>query len=172
MKNIKKSIIKWLLIIVPVLGFQYEAAAQCNIQISGAVCAGQPTTFTVNAPGATNVNWNIGGTIYNNQPSASHVFTAPGTYTVTVNLTTATGQPCTNTISVTVLEKPKADWTPVNSTTQCFQGNQFCIQDISTASSGSTLKRSTIILAGSNSTRQNPVNPFQICVSTADPQGG
>jgi gliding motility-associated-like protein len=172
MNNINKSIIKWMLILLPALGFHYEAAAQCNIQISGAVCAGQPTTFTVNSPGATNVNWNFGGTLVNNQFSAAHVFPNPGTYSVTVNLTTATGQPCTNTINVTVLEKPKVAWTPVTPVVQCFEGNEFCIEDNSTAATGSTLKRSTIIIASTNITRQNPVNPEQVCVKTADPQGG
>jgi gliding motility-associated-like protein len=152
--------------------FLSETSAQCNIFVSGSVCVGQPAQFSVNAPGASNINWNFAGTQINNNPTPTFPFPSPGQYQVTVTLTTATGQPCSNTITVTVNPNPIISWKAVNSIVQCFNGNVFCIEDMSTPATGTRLKRSTVILAGTNATRLNPENPYQICISTADPEGG
>jgi gliding motility-associated-like protein len=152
--------------------FLSETKAQCNIFVSGSVCANQPAQFSVNAPGASNINWDFAGTQINNNPTPTFPFPAPGQYQVTVTLITSTGQPCTNTINVTVNPNPIISWKAVNSIVQCYKGNVFCLEDLSTPATGLRLKRSTVILAGTNATRINPDNPYQICISTADPEGG
>src|SRR5690606_8188603 len=83
-----------------------------------------------------------------------------------------TGSPCSSTIKVTVREKPTAARSIANDPVQCFKGNSMCINDLSTAAPNVELVKSSIVLAGTGHTTEDPINPRQICISSADPQGG
>ncbi len=86
-------------------------------------CQGQSVTFTDSSTGgATSWNWNFGDGNTSTSQNPTHIYTTPGSYTVT--LIASNGIGCTDTLSqtITVYPKPTANFTtsPVcigNSTT-------------------------------------------------------
>ena len=78
------------------------------------ICTGAPVNFTQNStPGTNSFAWNFGNGQTSNQANPTHTFTAPGTYTVTLNSQNTTIG-CSGQFSqtITVLEAQQPTLTP------------------------------------------------------------
>jgi PKD repeat protein len=72
----------------------------------------ETVTFTVDTPGASEIDWDFGdGTpvVFTDGASVEHVFTRRGTYLVTANYL-----PGAETVTITIREKRRIDYTPAN----------------------------------------------------------
>jgi gliding motility-associated-like protein len=172
MNKLQTKIGKLLLTIVAIFALGMEANSQCTPTYSGAICANSPILFQTNSPGATNIEWDFNGVKVLGQNPATYAFSAPGTYSVTIKLTTASGQPCTQTISITILEPPVLDVDIITPRVQCFQGNKFTVIDRSKPAPGSRIKRVKYVVAGLLVEETYPTMPYTFDFTTADPQGG
>ncbi len=120
-------------------------------------CAGSLTTFAADnlvTEGATTMQWNFGvpGAQVANGPSAAYRYATPGTYTVSLTITTETGCRAVVSQQVEISAPPVADFTmPV----ACAgQGVQFT--DASQAGSGIITNRLWDFGNGQFSTAANP----------------
>ncbi len=78
---------------------------------SGEVGTGGPIInaqmpFSVDVPGGTTVTWNFGDGSTATGSSAIHIYTAPGTYTVTTTLTDPSGQQTAQTSTIVIKPTP------------------------------------------------------------------
>ena len=97
-------------------------APVANFTASSPVCVGTPVTFT-NASQLgwgstqfTQLQWDFGDGNVSTATTPTHIYTAPGTYTV--SLTVKSDSSCvtnTKTMTITISGKPKADFTYSNS---------------------------------------------------------
>lgn len=74
-----------------------------GINISGPVCSGQPVTFTSAPGGYVTYMWNFGDGFTAYTSPMTHIYNAPGIYTVTLTVTDLLGNTCTATKKDTVL---------------------------------------------------------------------
>lgn len=117
-------------------------------------------------------NWDFGDGNTSNQQNPSHNYGAPGTYTVSLEITASDGCSVTSSQDVTVYENPVAD----------FTFNEACEGDVTNFTDASTIGVGTInswswdFDNGSTSTTQNPTNTYttlgvydvQLTVQTTD----
>ena len=75
-----------------------------DISISGPVCSGQPVTFTSTPGGFVTYLWNFGDGFTAYTSPMTHIYNAPGIYTVTLSVTDLLGNTCTATKKDTVLQ--------------------------------------------------------------------
>ncbi|MCO6494181.1 MAG: PKD domain-containing protein [Bacteroidetes bacterium] len=174
MKNQKFKLTQWLLIAIMSFWANQNLNAQCIPPsiLSSSLCANSPIQFKMQAVGATNVVWDFNGTKDNSgNPTPSFSFNSPGTYNVTLSYTDAAGNPCSQTIQITILPPPTLDINIITPTVQCFAGNKFTLVDNSKAAPGSFIKRVKYVAAGLQVDQNNPTMPFSFDFSTADPGG-
>lgn len=171
-----RTLMRFVALITVMLGaFMQQASAQCNITNQGSLCVGSPIQFFSNSPGATNILWKFGDPAngQSSQSDPSYTFNTPGTYTVTLTLTTAGGAPCNTTKSLTINPRPTVNVDLINNKIQCYQGNQFCFTDSSLAAPGSTIKSIKYLFDDAELiTVNNPTTPRTFCKSFTDPGGG
>lgn len=119
-------------------------------------CGPLPVAFTNTTTGGTTYNWNFGDGGTSTSTNASHTYTAPGTYNV--SLIAANGT-CSDTLTqaalITVNEKPTAAFT--TSGAVCL-GDTIFFTNNSTTSSGAAISYSWNFGDGSPTTTLN--NPF------------
>jgi gliding motility-associated-like protein len=128
------------------------------------VCLGSPAAFNSTASAATGStitqwSWNFGDGNTNNTQNPSHTYAAPGTYTVTLNVTSAVGCPTVNnfaTKTVIVNPLPVADFNI--STPNCANRN-VTFTDISVPNSG-TLNKWTWNFGDGNNVVLTNGSPF------------
>lgn len=158
----------------------FAASAQCNITSSAPACVGNPINFFSNSPGASAVSWNFNSQGTSSQNDPSFVFSTPGTKTITLSLTTATGQACNTSTTITVYPSPIINLKRISSKTQCFAGNSFCFVDSSTGGSGGIPIKSIkyafddgeLITTSGDCNNNGVLMPRTFCKSFSDPQGG
>lgn len=85
------------------------------------VCLGSPTLFSItNAPTGSYVyNWNFGNGSFSALANPTHTYANPGTYNVTLQITSTTGNTCMNqnlTATVTVSDAPEVSINPATQT--------------------------------------------------------
>ena len=174
MKNLRFKLTQWLLILSAVFWANQEVNAQCipPSVLSSSLCANAPIQFKMDAVGATNIVWDFAGTQDNTQnPTPTYSFPTPGTYQITLSYTDAAGNPCTQSISITILPPPVLDIDIITPRVQCYQGNKFTLIDNTQAAPGSFIKRVKYVAAGLQVDQNNPTMPFSFDFSTADPGG-
>ncbi|HXD73655.1 MAG TPA: PKD domain-containing protein [Vicinamibacterales bacterium] len=116
----------------------FDATASCGTQMSGGVC---PGTVPIAA-----VNWNFGDNTVASGSIVSHVYTAAGSYTVTLTVTNAQGTTTalSQVITVGAVAAPTASFNvsptsiPANG---CNPSNAFFNAVSSTAAAGHSLAR-------------------------------
>ncbi|MGV3539187.1 MAG: PKD domain-containing protein [Rufibacter sp.] len=124
------------------------------------VCEGEQAKFTnnttANGSGALTYRWDFGDGKTSTTVSPSHLYAAPGTYTVT--LTARGGNTCEQvfTSSITVYPTPKADFSP---TVGC-QADEVSFQDISSLLTGNLVKWEWTFGDNGNSTAQHPKHKY------------
>lgn len=173
MKNYKFKLFQIILLMIVGFWTNQQLNAQCIPPsiLSSSLCANAPIQFKMETPGSTNIQWNFNGTIINNEITPTFSFASPGTYQVTLTYTQPNGQPCTQTINITILPPPELDITIVTPVVQCYAGNKFTVIDNSKAAPGSSIKRVKYVAAGLQVEQNNPTMPFSFDFSTADPGG-
>jgi gliding motility-associated-like protein len=123
-------------------------------------CVGNPVTFTDNsffpAGNLNDFQWNFGDGNTGSGASVQHIYTAPGTYTV--SLTVSNPQGCTDNISQTIeiFPSPTADF----SMSGVCVGLPTLFTDLSAPEPGGTLTAWTWNLGGIIDTQQNPTRTF------------
>ncbi len=108
----------------PVAAFSADTMVACSTPF--------PVTFTNTSTGATTYSWNFGDGNNSASTNPLHVYTAPGTYTVTLHATNSTGT-CTDSIvknSFIIISPPVANFTALP--------DSGCIPLTVTFTSGST----------------------------------
>lgn len=104
------------------------AEPQASFTNAAEVCLGAAASFTdqSTAPGSTVTqwNWNFGDAGTSTQQNPSHTYAAPGTYTVTLNVTSAAGcATVTNTATHTIVVNPLPTISFTNSSPVCAADN-------------------------------------------------
>lgn len=143
------------------LSSQGELKAQCLINQSFPEgCAGSITFFE--AKGTTVISadslvWKTSVTDYKSNPAAI-TFVNPGTEKITLEVYKNGSVECTQTVDFVVNELPKADFTldPNYSFKQCFNGNKFCLKNLSQAAPGNTIDTVTWIFEAMTSSEWEP----------------
>ncbi|MCF8465045.1 MAG: PKD domain-containing protein [Flavobacteriales bacterium] len=101
-------------------------------------------------------DWNFGDGATSTQQNPTHLYSASGTYTVILEITSSDGCSVTSSEDVTVYENPVAD----------FTFNEACEGDITNFTDVSTISTGTINVwawnfdDGNTSTLQNPTNTY------------
>ncbi|NNJ54564.1 MAG: PKD domain-containing protein, partial [Bacteroidia bacterium] len=181
----KKSIIRGLfsfatLLMLIVSSYQANAQAVCNpivIDKSGnevttaTFCEDEQIQFKANSPGytSTSVLWDFG---FMGQTSdkadVQRAYSQAGVYTVTFTGVGPAGN-CNKTLTITIEESPDIDIELIDPDFQCFEGNNFCFVDKSTATTGSTIVGRTRIFSDGF---KDTTGTDTFCHSTQDPSGG
>jgi gliding motility-associated-like protein len=118
-------------------------------------CSPLLVNFTNQSTNATSWQWDLGNGVTSTQQNPSTIYTNPGTYTVTLIATNASGsQTLTRTGYITVNAPPAPDFSATN-TAGCFPLRpQFT--DLSVPGSGTITSWSWNFGGGNTSTLQNP----------------
>jgi gliding motility-associated-like protein len=127
--------------------------------ISG--CAPVLVDFTDESTGATSWQWDLGNGVTSTQQNPSTLYTNPGTYTVTLTVTNASGsQSLTKTNFITINDPPTPDFNS-NITSGCFPLRaQFT--DLSNPGTGTIVSWSWNFGNGATSTLQNPLYIYTV----------
>lgn len=134
------------------------------------VCVNTSVNFSVNANGQsiTNYNWSFGDGNSASQTSPDYSYSSTGVKYFSVLLTFADGSTCTKSYdSITVLAPPKADFTYLTDTVQCYKGNEVCIKFA--ANNKGIASRN--ILWDDGSTSAISIADAQACHSYSNPLG-
>lgn len=110
-----------------IIGFNLTFSGTAQIGVPPAsisattVCLGSPTQFTINNNPTSGVvyNWNFGNGSFSAQSNTTHTYNNAGTYNVSLQITSTTGNACLNqnlTASVTVNEAPDISILPATQT--------------------------------------------------------
>jgi PKD repeat protein len=124
---------------------------------SGSVCLGLAIPFNDQSTGnPTAWNWNFGDGNTSTQQSPAYAYTAPGTYTVTLVVSSSPGCDDTTTNVVTVHPLPVSNF----SADEVCAGNPNTFSDLSFIGSGTITGWAWNFGGGGTSTQQNPVHTF------------
>lgn len=134
--------------------------AQCFVVVDfdyTANCNGQPTHFSDSSSVNTGNTiltwtWNFGDGFTANTQNPNHIYAAPGTYTVTLNVTTSQGCNGSSSLPVTVHAPPVAFFSISNTPVSCNQ--EFF--DITNSSTGNSLSYNWTFGNGSTSQQHTP----------------
>ncbi len=102
-----------------VIPFEFSVYSQATVDFEGVdVCEGGETVFIDKSDGMghqlTSWHWDFGDGQSSSEQSPRHTYLTPGTYSVTLTVTTASGcSPVSTTKPVKVLKKPKAHFNSV-----------------------------------------------------------
>ena len=137
-----------------------------NFNTTGPYCDGNSISFTdISTAGVTIWNWNFGDPASgaNNTSTSqnpSHTFSGPGTYTVTLTVSTGSCQSLPYQFPVTVFPKPVSDFSFPNAI--CLPSGATQFTDLSTVGAGNTITDWNWNFGdGSpNSTAQNPLHNY------------
>lgn len=149
----------------------------CQMTVSSTtVCIGNTSLFSVKFDAgltAISYSWNFGNTATSTQSAPVYQYPVRGTFTpsVTVNFSNSTS--CTiNGPSINVVDKPKADFVVTTEDTQCFNGNQTCITDLSAPGLDNSPLSTRVVLFGDGSFNNSaPGSGTNICHSYTSPIG-
>jgi gliding motility-associated-like protein len=173
MKNAVLKIKKWL----PLLGllflqaFMQKVQAQCSPAFTGSPCVNAPIQFNANSPGTISWLWDFGDGSTSNSRDPVYLYTAPGSYTVT--FTGSGSVNCNKTLTVVVKPSPTINVKRLSFKDQCFEGNNFCFFDSSSAVAGSRIVRITYVFSdGGFHEEIDPTFPRGFCHTVVDPRGG
>lgn len=120
----------------------------------GGVCLGTNVNFTNTTPGGLGWTWNFGDGTSSTLQNPSHLYSAPGTYTVQLNVNN--GTPCPGIITNTVLINPMP--IPAFTINNACQGGATPINNTSNIASGTMNYAWTMTGSLPNtSTASNPV---------------
>jgi gliding motility-associated-like protein len=107
---------------------------ESGILYEGSRCFGERITFsTIRIPGITGITWNFGDPdsgAENVSAEPSHIFSRPGTYTVTASIT-SNGAVQTATKEIVIIAGPNADLPAAQLLTQCADSNGNAIFNLS-----------------------------------------
>ncbi|MCK6609992.1 MAG: PKD domain-containing protein [Bacteroidia bacterium] len=155
-----------------------SSAQNCEITVSSKkVCIGNTTLFGVKFDAGLTVSsysWNFGNSATSTQATPVYQYPQRGTFTPSVTVVFTNSQSCTiNGPEIKVLDLPKADFVTTTKDTQCFDGNQVCIEDRSSVGLDNAPLSTRVILFGDgNSNITPPGTPNPICHSYSIPLGG
>jgi len=147
--NLRKGLAVLILGIVAV--FFNQAVAQCNITSSSPEgCEGGLVFFTTSGNdvnGADSIVWDFDGIGSSRSNPAQYTFGSAGLKTVKVTIYKNGSVACTQTINFNVNQLPTADFklAPGISDDQCYTGNSFTWNDLSSAGSGNILVKRNIL---------------------------
>ncbi|MBX9784788.1 MAG: PKD domain-containing protein [Chitinophagaceae bacterium] len=124
-------------------------------------CAPLQVDFTDQSTGATSWQWDLGNGSTSNQQNPSTIYSNPGTYTVTLTVTNASGsQTLTKTNYITINAQPVPDFT-ANQTAGCFPLRvQFF--DATSPGTGSVVSWNWSFGNGVTSADQNPFYTYTV----------
>jgi len=136
-----------------------------NFTTNGPYCAGNTISFTDNSTaGVTTWNWDFGdGSPVSNLQNPTHNYTTPGTYTVTLTVSTGNCQSLPKTFSVTIYPKPTSNFSFPNAI--CLPSGATQFTDLSIAGAGNTIT-SWLWTFGDGSPTSNLQNPLHIYTGT------
>jgi len=141
------------------------------------VCLGNTLLFNVTYDaGFTPVSyaWNFGNSATSTQGSPVYQYPARGRFVPRVTVTFSNASSCTvfgDTIDV--VDNPKADFNMSTALTQCFRGNQSCMQDLSSPGLDNAPLTTRLFLFGDGSFYSPPQGgPTNICHNYTNPLGG
>ena len=124
---------------------QAPAAAKINpIPVAGCAPLGVSFGYTASGGAATSWSWDFGGVppavsqSTGNTPSAAVFYTQPGTYTITLTISNASGSSVATPVTITVFPAPVADFN-VSKTTGCFPTNIDFTDNSGGGGSGATV---------------------------------
>jgi gliding motility-associated-like protein len=153
-------------------------AQNCKIVVAtNKVCLGNTLLFTVTYdPGftANSFSWNFGNAATSSQASPVYQYPARGKFVPTVTVNFASGGSCTvSGDTIQVVDNPKADFSVTTPLTQCFRGNNICMNDISAPGLDNAAITSRLFLYGDGGfSNQAPGTGNTICHSYTNPLGG
>ncbi|MGC4104457.1 PKD domain-containing protein [Ferruginibacter sp.] len=167
----KSTIVKQINIYeTPVAGFAVNTVSQC--QTGNQFVFTNSSTLTT---GALQYSWDLGDNTTETTRDVTHVYTAPGNYTVKLLVTAPGG--CTDSRTLEVVVKPSANSSfSVNSNAACFKDNRFVFTNNSTTTGG-TLQYSwdmgnTVTFNTKDVTYSYPVPGTYTVKLTATAEGG
>lgn len=139
------------------VSFQTNSSTQCFRGNSFSFTA----SASVNSGTIISYYWNFGDGATATGQTATHNYSAAGTYQVKLVVTTDQG--CKDSIIqlVTGYPQPVADFT-VNNSGQCLNNNVFNFTNTSTVSTGTIIGYNWSFGNGQNSTLQNPVYTYTV----------
>lgn len=135
----------------PTANFQADTTTACSVPLT--------VNFTDLSTNATAWAWDFGDGNTSNLQNPSHVYTAPGTYTVSLTVTGPNG--CTNTLTINnyiVIEPPVADFVG-NPLTGCVPLT-VNFTDLSTSPNFNIVSWQWDFGDGNTSNQQNPTNVY------------
>jgi PKD repeat protein len=157
-------------------------SAQCNPVLkdrngnnvkNATYCQNELVPFFANSPGYTTTKiWDFGDGTTSSLMNPLKAYSNPGTYTVKYTGTGGAGT-CYADLKVTIKSSPKINFKLTNSSSQCFEGNQFCFVDSSKPATGSKIIRQSYLISnGVRIDTLNPIFPIEWCHTFNDPNGG
>jgi len=148
-KNIRRLVNSWLIVLAALCAQTSTVLAQ-NCTITGPTegCVNAPNTFEVSTQPGETVSWTTSDNQTAPGGTAQFTFSNPGNVIITVKITTLGGAVCTQDLSFTVNDAPKAAFNLLSDPTQCYSGNYFEFEDISTPGSGRTLTNAEWVSGG------------------------
>lgn len=138
LKFLFRFALAWALFALAMVG---KANAQCAIIANADGCVGVPYDFELSPPRATgtydSMVWNFGNAKQFDKNNPVNIWYNPtgGAITVTVTIYKGGVVDCAASASITVHANPIADYKLLSPTPQCFNGNQFRFQNLSTTPS-------------------------------------
>lgn len=156
----------------------YIAVAQCSPYIgsvgktTAVICEGETINLYANSPGyTTTILWKFGNGDQSTNRNTNYVYNTSGLYTITYTGSGFAGS-CTKTLSVVVKPSPDIDVSLVSADSQCFEDNNFCLTDLSTAPFGKIAEMRYIFSDGQQFDTLYPTFPVNLCKFFGDPAGG
>jgi len=150
----------------------------CTMNISTLkVCLGNTVSFSVSVSGSKTIAgylWNFDGSHTNTQSTPIFQYTSAGTYTPSVVITFSDNTTCTATGSaIQVFALPQTKFSFTTTSSQCFNNNTICIQDLSVpGTSNAPLDTGDLNWDDGTKVYFSPLYGRKFCHAYSDPFGG
>ena len=128
-----KAELKYFLILIIAFMVHPNCVAQCTITAPKNICTGNLGYFNISYPSGSTVistNWDFGDGYTSKFQNTGHLYKKAGFFRVKCKLSLKDGSTCFDSVNVTVLELPKADFT-FSKFNPCLPKNETCLTDIS-----------------------------------------